>query len=81
MTRRVTVDLDDPGDLDRVWSEVERVRAVRAIDPELRTNIERRLDRLDLAVAEPLRADLDRMHPDAFLAAHFETLVPRGSLP
>ncbi len=75
------VDLNDIAGLERAWAELEAVRAVRAIDPELRANIERRLDRLDPDVAEPLRTDLDRIHPDAFLAAHFETLVPRGPLP
>jgi len=70
------VDLDDLAGLERAWSEIEHARAIRAIDPELRANIERRLDALAPDLAAPLRADLDRLHPDAWLLLHVEEVVP-----
>lgn len=75
------VDLDDLVGLERAWCELERLRAVRNLDPALRRNIERHLDRLAPDVAAPVRATLDEMHPEMVLATYFEVIVPRGSLP
>jgi hypothetical protein len=69
------VDLDDLTGLERAWTELECLRAIRAVDPELRHAIERRLDELGPAIAEPIRASLDEMHPEIVLEAHFKTLV------
>lgn len=74
------VDLDDIAGLERAWCELERVRAIRALDPRLRENILRHVDRLPPDAAAPIRAALDQMHPDAVLAAYFDTIVPPGSL-
>jgi hypothetical protein len=70
------VDLDDLTGLERAWGELERLHALRAIDPELRANIERHLDQLDPADAAPIRAALDEIHPEAVLEVHFKTIVP-----
>ncbi len=74
MTR--LVDLDDVAGLERAWFELERVRAIRAIDPPLRENILRHVNRLAPDVAAPILAALDEVHPALVLAVHFETIVP-----
>jgi hypothetical protein len=74
MTR--LVDLDDIAGLERAWSEVERLRAVRTLDPELRADIMRHVDRLDPDVAAPILDALDRLPPAVVLEAYFETIVP-----
>jgi len=70
------VDLNDIAGLERAWSELERVRAIRAIDPPLREAILRHVDRLEPAVAEPIRIALDQAHPEVVLAAYFTDIVP-----
>jgi hypothetical protein len=69
------VDLDDLAGLQAAWVELERVRAIRAVDPELRATILRRLDHIDPADAEPIRAALDELHPEVVLAVHFKTIT------
>lgn len=71
MTRAVTIDLDDPGDVERVWQALERRRAVRDADPELRAILLRRCDQMDPGVAEPIRDALDELVPEAVLEAFF----------
>ena len=74
MTR--LVDLDDSVGLERAWAELERVHAVRAIDPDLYENIRRRCELLDdPADAEPILRDLDQLHPALVAEIHFDTLV------
>ncbi len=70
------VSLDDIGGLEQAWHELERVRQIRSLDPELRSCIERRLDLLDPAVAAPVRRDLDLQHPELVLEVHFRTICP-----
>jgi hypothetical protein len=74
---KLLVDLDNVADIERVWSELQRVHAIRAIDPELRANIERHLDQLDADVAAPVRVALDQMHPETVLAIYFEVIVSK----
>jgi hypothetical protein len=74
--RPVEVDFDNPAHVERVWQELRRYHEVRGIDPELRGAIERRCQRLERAQAEPILHDLDRIHPEAVLEAHFTALVP-----
>ncbi len=73
------VDLDDLAGLERAWAELERVRSIRAVDPELREDILRRLDQIDPVTAAPVRAALDRMHPEMVLEAFFRTICPNRS--
>lgn len=69
------VDLDDIAGLQRAWAELERVRAVRLVDPEYRAAIERLLPRLDPDDAEQVRSALDEFHPAAVADAFFEILA------
>lgn len=78
MTRMV--DLDDLTGLERAWGELERVRAIRALDPELRRNIERHLVLLDPDEAAPIRAALDTTHPEVVLAHFFTTILGGGHI-
>jgi hypothetical protein len=76
VSRLVEVDLDDAGQLERVWQELRRHRTIRDADPELRAAIVRRCEKLPAAVANPILRDLDEVHPDVVLEAHFTTMVP-----
>jgi hypothetical protein len=70
------VDLDDITGLERAWSELERLHAIRDADPELREAILRRCEHLDAVVAAPILAALDEVHPEAVIEAHFKSLAP-----
>ncbi len=76
MTRTVVLDLDNPGDVERLYMARRRWVAIRDADPPLREAILRRCERLDAAVALPVLAALDEIHPEAVLAAYFAELVP-----
>ncbi len=76
MTRPVTLDLDDPGHVERVWQEIHRRFVLRNVDPELRAAIERRCERLDPAVAAPIQASLDQVAPEVVAESYFRELVP-----
>jgi hypothetical protein len=69
------VNLDDAAGLELAWCELERRRAVRDADPELREAILRRCDALPSELAAPILVDLDELHPEVVLDAHFRTLV------
>ena len=69
------VDLDDPAGLERAWSELSRLRAIRAADPELREVILRRCERLTPDQAAPVLAALDEVHPQCVLSAYFDVLA------
>jgi len=75
VTRTVVLDLDDPGDVERVWQALERRRALRRIDPELRQAIARRCDTLAPSTAAPILEALEELHPEVVLEAHFRELV------
>ena len=70
------VDLDDAPGLELAWMALERRRAVRRIDPELRETIARRCAQLAPSVAGPILAELDELSPALVLEGHFEALVP-----
>jgi len=76
VTHTVVLDLDDPGAVERVWMALQRRRDVRDIDPPLREAVMRRCERLDADVAEPILDQLDELHPELVLEAHFAVLVP-----
>jgi hypothetical protein len=69
------VDLDDAAGLEFAWMELERRRAIRRIDPELRAVILRRCERLTPDVAAPVRVALDEMHPELVLEVFFDNLT------
>jgi hypothetical protein len=70
------VDLDDAAGLELAWMELRRRHAIRDADPALRHAILRRCDRLDQAVAQPIRDALDELHPEVVLAAFLDVLAP-----
>jgi hypothetical protein len=76
----VVLDLDDPGAVERVWTELQRYRAIWDADPELRRAILRRVDgmagTLDPMVRDEILSELDHVHPAVVLEALFHTLVP-----
>ena len=74
------VDLDDAAGLELAWMALERRRAVRRIDPELREAIIRRCERLPSSAAAPILADLDELHPAVVLETHFGALIPEDKL-
>ena len=59
MTHERLIDLDDPGHVELLWLELERRRAVRKINPELRDAIEVRCKGFAPEVAAPILAALD----------------------
>lgn len=81
MTRTVTVDLDNAGDIDRVWRELARRHRLRTIAPTLRALIETCLSdagimgRLDAARIAEIRGALDELHPSAVLEAYARDLI------
>jgi hypothetical protein len=79
VTRPVTVDLDDPSDVDRVWHVVAERHRARHADPELRASIVRRLaelaGRITPAAAAEIRAALDELLPAVVLDAHRDVLI------
>lgn len=74
------VDLDSIDGLERAWAQLERRRAVRALDPELRAAIIRRCAYLPADVAAPVLVALDEAHPAAVLEAHFAALASPEAL-
>ncbi len=65
MTRERVIDLDNPGDVELIWRELENRRTIRNIDPELRHAIEVRCKRFAPEVAAPILEALDELHPEA----------------
>jgi hypothetical protein len=74
MTR--LVDLDDAAAVELAWMQLERRRAVRNIDPELRSLIRKRCERIAGDIAAPILAELDELHPGLVLEVHYQVLVP-----
>jgi len=74
------VDLDSVGGLEQAWSELERRRRLRAVDPELRAAIIRRCEYLSSDLAAPILVALDEIHPEAVLEAHFAVLASADAL-
>jgi hypothetical protein len=78
---KVVIDLDDADSIARAWSEIERVLAVRATDPELRVALASATDRalaagrIDEATADRIRAELDEATPAVVLEAHSDELI------
>ena len=70
------VDLDDLPGLERAWSELQHLYAVRTADPELREAILARLDGLDPVMAETIRAALDRWQPAVVLDGFVDWMTP-----
>jgi hypothetical protein len=77
---RVVIDLDDPGDVERVWRILEARHEARRLDPEERQTIVRCLERLDpeaRAELEPkIRAEIETLRPRLVLFAHWRELTP-----
>jgi hypothetical protein len=85
MTR--LVNLDDIAGLEAAVAELERVHRIRQVEPELRENILRALDRaveigrLNEGNAEAIRAELDEVDPAVVLEAHWGDLIPDRPAP
>jgi hypothetical protein len=83
---RIEINLDNADDVARAWSEVERVLAVRATDPELRVALASATDRalaaerIDEATADRIRDEMDEMSPAAVLEAHASELIEDRAL-
>lgn len=58
-----------------LWSKVEKAKATREADPELRAAILRRAEALDPSFAAQMRDQLDEAHPAVVLEAHFRDLI------
>lgn len=84
MNRTVTINLDDAGDVERLWNEYSRVRQHREADPELLANLERLLPKMPPELAAEIKEALTTTTPtvvlaeysDAFFAAKFGTPNP-----
>lgn len=60
-----------------LWSRVEKAKATRDADPELRTAILKRCGQLnDRDLGATIRKELDEASPAVVLEAHFAELVP-----
>ena len=62
--------------MELLWLELERRRAVRKINPELRDAIEVRCKGFAPEVAAPILAALDEMHPEAVVDAYLDVFLP-----
>lgn len=84
LDRMTPADLDAIGltELERITASLDRLRAHRRIDPELRAAILRRVDeaeaagRLSVDDATTIRTQLDAVTPAAVLAGTWESVVP-----
>ncbi|MCU1490716.1 MAG: hypothetical protein JWM85_2121 [Acidimicrobiaceae bacterium] len=79
MSRNVTIDLDQPDDVLRLWAEARRVSEHRKVEPALRIDLVRLAIAADPAVSDEVLAALDRVTPAAVLEAYFAELVPDRS--
>jgi hypothetical protein len=76
------VNLDDVAGLEAAFAELERVHRIRQVEPELRADILRAIDRavevgrLSDDEAALFRAELDEVHPAVWLEEHWSDLVP-----
>jgi hypothetical protein len=68
------VDVGNPDDVLRVWSEVERVLTIRGVDPELRQDIERLLPLLAGDTRREVASVLDELEPTMILRLFFDEL-------
>jgi hypothetical protein len=84
VTRIVSIDLDDPSDLERIWAALEARLAARRLDPETRTAIVRALEALEperRAELEPeIRDAVEQVRPRVVMAAYWPQLIPSALL-
>jgi hypothetical protein len=74
MSRFVTVNLDDPSDLQRVVEEHEAYVALRRTDPELRKSLLKLASRMPTEEGDEIRQALEVSPPAAVLASFFDQL-------
>jgi hypothetical protein len=74
MTRTVTIDLDDPSDLQRVVERAEALRTLRAMDPEIRSDILRLARQMPPEEGDEIREALRTTPPALVLAGFFDAL-------
>ncbi len=79
MSRVVQVDLDVPdvATLEAIWAELHKRHRSRESDPRLHDLLMKRLETVELAIAEEIRAQLARVHPAAVLYAYLDVFIPR----